>query len=56
MIFCGSKEQIDKQIGKNSCIYDTMKLENSGLVGYITLKSNHRNPILTDIIDFLEKE
>ena len=56
MIFCGSKEQIDKQIGKNSCIYDTMKLENSGLVGYITLKSNHRNPILTDIIEFLEKE
>ena len=56
MIFCGSKEQIDKQIGKNSCIYDTMKLENSDLVGYITLKSNHRNPILTDIIEFLEKE
>ena len=56
MIFCGSKEQIDKQIGKNSCIYDTMKLENSGLVGCITLKSNHRNPILTDIIEFLEKE
>lgn len=55
MIFCGSKEQIDKQIGKNSCIYETMRLENTGLVGYITLKSNHRNPILTDIIDFLEK-
>ena len=31
-----------------------MKLEESGLVGYTTLKSNHRNPILTDIIDFLE--
>lgn len=55
MIFCGSKEQIDKQIGKNSCIYETMRLENTGLVGYITLKSNHRNPILTDIIQFLEK-
>jgi PhoH-like ATPase len=56
MIFCGSKQQIDKQIGKNSCIYDTMKLENSGLVGYKTLTSNHRNPILTDIIEFLEKD
>lgn len=56
MIFCGSKQQIDKQIGKNSCMFETMKLENSGLVGYITLKSNHRNPILTDIIDFLEKD
>jgi predicted ribonuclease YlaK len=56
MIFCGSKQQIDKQIGKNSCIYDTMKLEDSGLVGYKTLTSNHRNPILTDIIQFLEKD
>ena len=56
MIFCGSKQQIDKQVGKNSCIYDAMKLENSGLVGYKTLTSNHRNPILTDIINFLEKD
>jgi PhoH-like ATPase len=55
MIFCGSKQQIDKKLGKNSCIYSTMKLEESGLVGYKTLKSNHRNPILTTIIDFLEK-
>lgn len=55
MIFCGSKEQIDKQIGEKSCIYEAMKLEKSGLVGYITLKSNHRNPVLTNIIDFLEK-
>lgn len=55
MIFCGSKEQVDKQIGKNSCIYDAMKLEDSGLVGYKTLTANHRNPILTDIINFLEK-
>lgn len=54
MIFCGSKEQIDKQVGNNSCIFKTMELENSGLVGYKTLKSNHRNPILTDIINFLE--
>lgn len=56
MIFCGSKEQVDKQIGKNSCIYEAMRLENSGLVGYKTLKSNHRNPILTDIINFLENK
>ena len=56
MIFCGSKQQVDKRLGKNSCIYNTMKLEESGLVGYKTLKSNHRNPILTSIIDFLEKD
>jgi len=55
MIFCGSKQQIDKQINDKSCIFKTMKLEDSGLVGYITLKSNHRNPILTEIIEFLEK-
>ena len=54
MIFCGSKQQVDKTLGKNSCIYEAMKLEQSGLVGFKTLKSNHRNPILTDIINFLE--
>jgi phosphate starvation-inducible PhoH-like protein len=54
MIFCGSKEQIDKQIGKNSCIYDTIRLEKSELVGYRTLKSNHRNEALTAIIEYLE--
>jgi phosphate starvation-inducible PhoH-like protein len=54
MIFCGSIEQIDKQIGKNSCIYDTIRLEKSGLVGYRTLKSNHRNETLTAIIEYLE--
>jgi phosphate starvation-inducible protein PhoH and related proteins len=56
MIFCGSVEQIDEQIGKQSCIYRTMKLENSGLVGFKTLTTNNRNPLLTDIINFLEKE
>jgi len=56
IIFCGSKEQIDKQIAKNSCIFDTIRLETSGLVGYMTLKSTHRNPALTDIINFLEKD
>lgn len=55
LIFCGSKEQIDKQINKNSCIFETHKLEDTDFVGYITLKSNHRNPILTKIIDYLEK-
>jgi PhoH-like ATPase len=56
IIFCGSKEQIDRQIGKSSCIYDTMRLEGSNLVGYTTLTANHRNPALTKIIEFLEKK
>lgn len=55
IIFCGSKEQIDKKIGKDSCIYRTMKLENTKLVGYKTFKSNHRNDALTAIIEELEK-
>lgn len=56
VIFCGSKEQIDKSFGKTSCYYKITKLEHSGLVGFTTLKANHRNPILTDIINYLEHE
>ena len=56
MIFCGSKQQIHKSINKNSCLYDALKLENSGLVGFKTLTANHRNPILTEIIKYLENE
>lgn len=56
MIFCGSKQQIDRQIGSASCIHKVEKLDGSGIVGYMTLTSNHRNPILTDIINFLESD
>lgn len=56
MIFCGSEQQIDKSINKNSCLYKVKALKDSGLVGFKTLTSNHRNPILTDIINYLENE
>jgi len=56
MIFCGSKEQIDKSINGNSCLHKIMKLAESGLVGFTTLKANHRNPVLTDIIQYLEHD
>lgn len=56
MIFCGSKQQIDKLINKNSCLPKIMKLEQSKLVGFKTLTANHRNPILTNIINYLENE
>lgn len=56
LIFCGSKEQIEKSIGRNSCIYNTIKLENSDIVGYSTLKSNHRNTAITKILNYLENE
>ena len=56
MIFCGSKQQISRLIGKNSCISAALRLENSGLVGFKTLTANHRNPVLTKIINYLENE
>jgi predicted ribonuclease YlaK len=56
MIFCGSKEQIDKSINGNSCLHRILKLENSNIVGFKTLTANHRNPILTDIIKYLEND
>ena len=52
MIFCGSKQQISRLIGKNSCISAALRLENSGLVGFKTLTANHRNPVLTEITLF----
>lgn len=56
MIFCGSTQQIDKSINGNSCIHTILKLEKSGLVGFKTLTSNHRNESLTKIINYLENE
>lgn len=56
MIFCGSVEQIDKKIGAYSCIHDAIKLRHSNLVGFSTLQANHRNKVLTDIINYLEKD
>lgn len=54
-IFCGSKEQIDRHFLDKSCIKKVMELERSGLVGFTTLTANHRNEILTKIINYLEK-
>jgi phosphate starvation-inducible protein PhoH and related proteins len=56
IIFCGSTQQIDKAIGKTSCVYDILKLEESNLVGFTTLTANHRNEVLTKIIAYLENE
>ena len=56
MIFCGSKEQIDSQIGNKSCIKEVLRLANTDLVGFTTLTANHRNESLTKIINYLENE
>lgn len=55
IIFAGSKQQIDKSIGKNSCYYKIEQLKDSGLVNWTELTSQHRNPILVDIIKYIEK-
>lgn len=56
IIFCGSKEQIDKRLGRFSCLYDILKLQDSGFVGFSELEQNQRNPLLTQIINYLEKD
>lgn len=56
MLLCGSLQQIDKRMKKTSCIYDVMRLQDSGLVGFKILTSNHRNEALTKIIEYLENE
>jgi phosphate starvation-inducible protein PhoH len=56
MIFCGSVEQVDKAIGKSSCIYKVLKLEEADFVGFNILTANHRNDVLTKIIRFLEED
>lgn len=54
IIFCGSKEQVDRKIGGYSCMHETLKLKDSGIVGFSTLKSNHRNQAIYEVLDFLE--
>lgn len=55
IIFCGSKQQIEKKIGEYSCIHETIKLKDSGIVGYTTLKSNHRHEDITKVLDYLRE-
>lgn len=51
LIFTGSEEQIDV---KDSCIPRIKKLDGSGLVGYHTLTTNHRNEDIVKILDYIE--
>lgn len=53
IIFTVSKEQIHKSIGKDSCYHTINKLKESGIVGWVELTANHRNPIITEITDYL---
>jgi phosphate starvation-inducible PhoH-like protein len=55
IIFCGSYQQIDRSIGKKSCVFALDKLIDSGICGWNELTANHRNPVLTEIIKLLEE-
>ena len=55
IIFCGSKEQVHPSMKSTTCLEKAMRLDGSGLVGFSELTSNHRNPALVDIINYLEK-
>jgi len=54
IIFCGSPQQVDKTMEKTSCLKEVLRLRDSGIVGFTELKANHRNPVLSKIIDYLE--
>lgn len=51
LLFIGSQQQVSI---KNSCVSQMLKLQNSDLVNYHTFKSNHRNPIIFEILKHLE--
>lgn len=54
IIFTLSGEQIHPKIGKTSCFNMVSKLKESGVVGWIELKENHRNSIIKKITDYLK--
>lgn len=54
LIFCASETQIHKSMKSQSCIDKIIKLEKSGLVGYVTLENNHRNDVIPKILDYLQ--
>lgn len=54
IIFCGSPQQVDKTMERTSCLKEVLRLRDSGIVGFTELKANHRNPVLSKIIDYLE--
>lgn len=56
MIWCGSKQQIDKSMSKISCYPIVEELMISGLVGAVELEANFRNDSLKPIMDYLENK
>lgn len=53
LIYTGSAEQIDRTV-KSSCIPKVLLLKDSPLVNFHVLESNHRNPVIFEIIKTME--
>jgi phosphate starvation-inducible protein PhoH and related proteins len=53
MIFTGSYQQVDRSI-KNSCMTKVRLLDGNPLVSYNEFTSNHRNPVIFDILNAME--
>ena len=54
MLITLSKEQVHRAIGDSTCYNKLVYLKESGLVGWVELKSNHRNKLINDVIDYIE--
>jgi phosphate starvation-inducible protein PhoH len=52
IMFTGSQEQ--NVLGNKSCINKIMKLKDSGLVCFTELQSNHRNPKIEQVLEYLK--
>lgn len=53
LIMCGDPSQIDKSVGKRSCIYHLKALKNSEEIGYAIFREQHRHPIINIIRKYL---
>lgn len=54
MILCGSEQQVDRRLKKTSCIDKVMNLKYfHDLTNFCTLKTNHRNSIIFQILNRL---
>lgn len=56
LIYSGSKEQVDYSVGSKSCIDSVLKLKTSNLVNFHILETNHRHPVIFEILKEIEYE
>lgn len=55
LIFTGSEEQISTKLGETSCIHRVKCLKTFDKVGFHTLTMNHRNGIISEILNHIKE-